>query len=77
MSAHPVEAIWPHSRLSGCSPIANFRVEQCYRIEAHRGEGTQADPHRIVTVWFTSRGELIAYEDPCAAASVGGPDETT
>lgn len=36
------------------------------RIRAVTGEGVEADPVRIVTLWITDEGEVISYLDPVA-----------
>ncbi len=55
----PKPANWLHN----AEPIRLFERLTCYRIEAHVGEGTEENPHRLVVLWFTEDGELIVRSD--------------
>ncbi len=66
-------AIWLHN----ADPIRVFERVTCYRIAAHAGEGTEESPHRLVVIWFTEDGEVIArsdvWETQASAAEAGRP----
>jgi len=33
-------------------------------VPAHRGDGSEANPERIINLYFTKGGELVACYDP-------------
>lgn len=45
-------------------PISTFLKVTCYLVETLHGKGTEEEPYRRVTYWYTEDGSLICYRDP-------------
>ncbi len=45
-------------------PVSQSKVVKVIRTETSWGRGTQEDPARIVTQYFSLKGEPLAFVDP-------------
>lgn len=61
-------------------PPHRAEIVELIHVPAHRGDGTEANPERIVNLYFSKDGELLACHDPlngppdgfCAATQAAG-----
>lgn len=52
----------------GCD---SARVIQVIETKSARGAGTEEQPMRIVTQYWTTEGAFLAEDDPCATVILG------
>jgi len=45
-------------------PPARAEIVELIHVPAHRGDGSEANPERIINLYFTKGGELVACYDP-------------
>lgn len=45
-------------------PPSRAEIVELIHVPAHRGDGSEANPERIINLYFTKGGELVACYDP-------------